>query len=164
MAAKPPGVWDLASLRDEARELLDRGSTTLQRARAQRLLERIKEFDGLQARCALLRRPATFAAEDASRASAGDPGSGAASPPADPRFDGSGWLLPVHSTRRAAPPYALLDSEGRILQFVSPAPGLNLHRYLRKEIGVYGQRSYIPSLDKPHVTAHRVVGLSRHRR
>jgi hypothetical protein len=70
----------------------------------------------------------------------------------------------VHSTKRAAPPYALLDGEGRILHFVSPAPGLNLHRYLRKEIGIYGQRSFISSLEKPHVTAHRVVDLNRHRR
>jgi hypothetical protein len=82
----------------------------------------------------------------------------------NPRFDGSGWLLPVHSKKRTAPPYALLDEEGRLLQFVSPAPGMNLHRYLRKEIGVFGQTSFIESLSKPHLTAHRVVELDRHRR
>jgi hypothetical protein len=58
----------------------------------------------------------------------------------------------------------LLDKDGNILQFVSPAPGLNLNRYLRKEIGVFGQKDQPPTLDKPHLTAHRIVELDRHRK
>jgi hypothetical protein len=81
----------------------------------------------------------------------------------DPRFDGRGWLVPAYSSQRIAPPYALLDGEGRILTFLSPAPGLNLNRYLRKEIGVFGQRSPGDYLEKPHLTASRVVDLERHR-
>jgi hypothetical protein len=81
----------------------------------------------------------------------------------DTRFDGTGWLLPVHSTKRNAPPYALLDDDGNILQFVSPAPGLNLNRYLKKEVGIIGQKQSGGTLDKPHLTAHRIVERDRHR-
>ena len=28
---------------------------------------------------------------------------------AKPQFDAEGWLMPVHSSRRVAPPFALLD-------------------------------------------------------
>ena len=83
---------------------------------------------------------------------------------ADGRFDGSGWLMPVHSSNQAAPPYALLNDEGFVLQYVTPAPGLNLRRYLKKEVGVIGQQSYLPALHTSHLTAHRVVMLDRHRR
>jgi hypothetical protein len=71
--------------------------------------------------------------------------------------------MPVHSTKRAAPPFALANDDGIVLYYVTPAPGLNLHRYTRKEIGVIGQRSYIPALQTPHLSAHRVVLLDRRR-
>jgi len=161
MVSKPVDTWDVKSLRDEAQRHLDEGKTTLDRARAQRFLEQLEEFDGLKTRFGLLDLKEDAASAEGLRE---DSQSGLSGEAIDPRFDGTGWLLPVHSTRRASPPYALLDHEGRILQFVSPSPGLNLHRYLKKEVGIYGQRAYLPSLDKPHVTAHRVVELDRHRR
>lgn len=158
MAAQPASQWDFETLRAEAEELLHRGTNTLERARAQRFSDQVEEFHALKQRFTVLGTdgPANAAGASVSL----DNGL----PNVDPRFDGTGWLLPVHSTQRTAPPYALLDSEGRILQFVSPAPGLNLHRYLRKEIGVYGERSFATALSKPHVTAQRVVELDRHRR
>ena len=158
MAAQPASQWDFESLRAEAQELLHRGTNTLERARAQRFSDQVEEFHALKQRFAVL---GTDGPEGlATGVVTADDGA----PAVDPRFDGTGWLLPVHSSQRTAPPYALLDSEGRILQFVSPAPGLNLHRYLRKEIGIYGERSFATALEKPHVTAHRVVELDRHRR
>ncbi|MFO0872305.1 MAG: hypothetical protein U0935_25535 [Pirellulales bacterium] len=86
------------------------------------------------------------------------------SPSIEPRFDGTGWLLPVHSTKRVAPPYALLDDNGKVLQYVTPSPGLNLHRYERKRVGLYGQKGAAQSLNAPHLTAHRVVDLDRQAR
>jgi len=95
-------------------------------------------------------------------------GAAPAKPPAfmggvDPRFDGSGRLAAVATSQDHMPQFALTDSAGRVLQYVSPAPGFNLHRYVNQEIGVYGQRGYIPHLRAAHVTAQRVVILSRHR-
>jgi hypothetical protein len=50
------------------------------------------------------------------------------------------------------------------LGYVSPTPGLNLQRYVRKQVGIFGLRGYVPTLNKPHVTAERVVDLDRHLR
>ena len=147
-------------MRDEAQSLVDRGESTLERARAQRLLDQIEDFDSLKQRFVSLHGdPAAEVTETTAEADAGQ-----AEPLVDPRFDGTGWLFPVYSRQRVAPPYALLDDEGRIVQFISPAPGLNLHRYLRKQIGVYGEKSFAAGVNKPHVVAHRVVDLDRHRR
>ncbi len=81
----------------------------------------------------------------------------------DPRFDGSGRLVQVVVQQDHMPQFALTDAAGRVLQYITPAPGFNLHRYVGQEIGVYGQRGFIPHLRSAHVTAQRVVVLSRHR-
>jgi hypothetical protein len=47
---------------------------------------------------------------------------------------------------------------------VTPAPGLNLHRYERRRVGLYGQKAQTRSLNAPHLTAHRLVDLERHAR
>lgn len=163
-ASQPVERWDFAKLRAQAQRLADHGSSTLDRARACRFLEQVEEFDQFKTRSARLGSSDSEVDDATSQNREGESSPATDDSLLDPRFDGTGWLLPVHSTRRSAPPYALLDQEGRILQFISPAPGMNLHRYLRKEIGVYGQRSYISALEKPHITAHRVVDLDRHRR
>lgn len=161
--AKEPSQWKLASLHQSAETLLEQSDTTLHRGKARLLLERVKEFETLQLRYAGIDAPNAVAAlaeaPTASELPATSNSSGF-----DPRFDGRGWLLPVHSSRQASPPYALLDQQGQILSFVSPAPGLNLHRYLRKEVGIFGQRSRAEFLNKPHLTADRIVDMERHRR
>jgi hypothetical protein len=63
---------------------------------------------------------------------------------ATPQFDAQGWLMPVHSTRRAAPPFALLDKHSRVVCYIQPAPGLNLRRYTKKHVGLFGERRHMP--------------------
>jgi len=146
--SQEPSQWKLASLRLDAEALVEQSETTLHRGTARLLLEKIKEFEKLQLR---------YAGIDGLEPVGPPSDSGGESRPADaeslsdfdPRFDGPGWLLPVHSSRQASPPYALLDQQGQILKFISPAPGLNLHRYLRKEVGIFGQRSRAEFLNKP---------------
>ncbi len=160
MAAKSPEEWEFASLRREAEVLLDESSTTLHRGKARLLLEKIQAWETLQQR-----RSGVEDSTGASRDKSTNTSSSARNDSAgEPRFDGRGWLLPVHSSQQASPPYALLDQEGKILTFISPSPGLNLHRYLRKEVGIFGQRSRAEFLNKPHLTADRIVDLDRHRR
>ena len=163
VVSKSPSLWKLASLRQNAEVLLEQSDTTLRRGKARLLLEKIKEFETLQLRYAGI--------DDSSERILPEPSPTNESVTEesslrgfDPRFDGRGWLLPVHSSRQASPPYALLNQQGQILTFVSPAPGLNLHRYLRKEIGIFGQRSRAEFLNKPHLTADRIVDIERHRR
>ena len=49
--------------------------------------------------------------------------------------------MPVHSTKRVAPPFALLDDEGRVQAYVTPMPGLNLRRYTKKYVGIVGENT-----------------------
>jgi SH3-like domain-containing protein len=161
--SKEPSQWRLAALRQDAEALLEQSDTTLHRGKARLLLENIKEFEKLQLNYAGIANPEADTLLTEPRSASTLP-TAPGSSDFDPRFDGRGWLLPVHSSRQASPPYALLDQQGQILTFVSPAPGLNLHRYLRKEVGIFGQRSRAEFLNKPHLTADRIVDMERHRR
>src|SRR5690606_34913556 len=78
-------------------------------------------------------------------------------------YNGEGWLMPVYTSRTDVPAFALTDDDGRILQFVSAGPGLNLRRYQRRRVGILGKEGYLAALRKPHLTAERVVLIDRHR-
>jgi hypothetical protein len=161
--AQDPSQWRLVSLVEEAETLVNQSQTTLHRGKAKLLLEKIKEFETLQQRYAGIDEPASDSPQSVTETTSTEPAEASSRSGFDPRFDGRGWLLPVHSSRQASPPYALLDKDGKILSFVSPAPGLNLNRYLRKEVGVFGQKSRALFLKKPHLTADRIVDIDRHR-
>jgi hypothetical protein len=165
MVAGDMRTWRLAGLRQRVDANLVRYESTAERVQARQLLDRIAEFEQLQGRMdqpAPGPSPAGSAVPAASPAPA--PAETAAKTANDVQYDGSGWLVPVHSATGTAPPFALLDAQGEVLGYVSPTPGLNLQRYVRKQVGIFGQRGYIPSLNKPHVTAERIVDLDRHLR
>jgi len=82
----------------------------------------------------------------------------------DSIYDVAGWLVQVHAAKRKAPPYAIVDENGKVIEFISPTPGLNLHPYLKKRVGVFGHQSYLSNLRTPHTTVYRVVDLARHQR
>ena len=81
----------------------------------------------------------------------------------DLAFEGTGWLMPVHSSKQRVPPYALLDAQGQVLHYVTPAPGMKLHRYTNKEVGVYGKKHKSDGLKATYIVAERVVDFDRHR-
>jgi hypothetical protein len=170
IVALPLEQWDLTSLRQRAERLTARGTTPLERGRARWLLEQIDEFIQLQQRG----DEVADQAGDVVRASAtvSAPADGAIGTGVEPLlaesdvdfYDAAGKLLRVHTSRPSMPPYAVADAAGkRVLYYVSPAPGLNLHRYVNQEVGIYGQRRAVPGLKTPHITASRVVDLNRHR-
>ncbi len=70
--------------------------------------------------------------------------------------------MPVFTSRADIPKFALTDNDGGILSFVSPRSGLNIRPYLRKQVGVLGQRAYLSNLKKPHLSITRIVVLDRH--
>ena len=78
-------------------------------------------------------------------------------------YHGVGWLMPVYGKDRSLPPFALLDNEGKLLQYVIPGPGVNLRRYARKEVGILGSRVLVKRGEVNRLTAYRVIDLSRHR-
>lgn len=78
---------------------------------------------------------------------------------AAPRFDATGWVVPVHTTSRDMPTHALTNDAGKIIVYLSPAAGVNLARYQGQAVGVYGLRGYLPQLKTNHIQVQRVVRL-----
>ena len=63
------------------------------------------------------------------------------------------------SPRPNAPTYALLNSDREVVAFITPAPGVNLKAMVGRQVGISGQRGYLPELRKPHITALRAMAL-----
>ncbi|HEY2416095.1 MAG TPA: SH3 domain-containing protein [Pirellulaceae bacterium] len=156
MVAKDQSEWNLPALKRRVETLVDSGVDPAARGRARLTLDKIKQFeDTFHSTAATVARGST-----GPKAAAADT-SAATNSLADPRYDAQGWLKPVVSRKgdKPAAPYAVVDSEGHPLTFVSPAPGLNLNRYLNKQVGLYGRRGYLEELKRPHVVAERVIDL-----
>ncbi|MBA2113684.1 hypothetical protein [Bremerella alba] len=177
---KAVDLWNFKPLKDQAKRLIVEGETPLERGKARLLLEKIEEFNELYERQLAtkeavvsssipLKTPLISDEKLGKVEPSNDPAASFTKDGFDPRYDGKGWLMPVitraSSTRNAnqyTPPFALTDSQGNVLQFVSPSPGLNLRRYSRMQVGIYGQISPLDQYTKSHLTAHRIVVLSRH--
>ena len=103
----------------------------------------------------------TAATGPIANASIGDSVGTSAATGVETRFDRQGWLVKVYSARPDAPPYAVTDSAGRTLSYVTPVPGINLRRYLNQEVGLYGRLAFDTSLETPHLIAEQAVRLRR---
>ncbi|PQO45085.1 hypothetical protein [Blastopirellula marina] len=180
--AQPVDQWRLDSLKAAAQQLRFTGATPLERGEALMMVEKIEEFSQLQSRKRDASRIATTIPANqpaATVATATMPSDADEKPSAigtgvyiggdDPRYDGEGWLMPVikrassaRNSARYTPPFALTDADGNVLQFVTPSPGVNLRRYLKQKVGLYGQVAATEEFTRPHLTASRVVVLSRH--
>ncbi|MFI4875871.1 MAG: hypothetical protein ACIALR_11055 [Blastopirellula sp. JB062] len=183
----PVDQWRLEALKSAAQQLRYEGATPLERGEALLLLEKIEQFAQLQTRKRAAAKVAAADSIDRSSVNvaatklgeAEDGREGEADPieigvmigddEHDPRFDGEGWLMPVikrassaKNSARYTPPFALTDADGNVLQFVTPSPGINLRRYLKQKVGLYGQVAATEEFTRPHLTANRVVVLSRH--
>lgn len=63
----------------------------------------------------------------------------------------SGYLVQVYSARSDSPPFALTDSQGNTLLYVTPSPGVNLHMHLNNHVKVVGSRGFLRGLKMPHI-------------
>lgn len=150
MVAQDKSLWNLAELRRRAEQLVERGERAADRGAARVTLDKIAEFE----RAFDVESLPSTVSHSASAATSG-------SAATDPKYDGQGWLQPVVSKSKPAAPYALVDRDGKPLCFISPSPGLNLNRYVNRQVGIYGRRGYLEALKTPHVTAERVIDLDR---
>lgn len=172
MVASPRTTWQLDPLRAHASHLATIAKTETERETALRLLERIAQFESIRQRSAnigidpLTPTPAGSPPAIAATIHNDVPGTLPGTLPSNttPNYDGSGWLMPVVTQRQDVPQYALTDDYGRILKFVTATPGLNLRRYLRKQIAIRGTQRTVPQLYRPHLLAERVVELDQQRR
>jgi hypothetical protein len=153
MVSQDRSQWNLPALRRRAEGLVESGSDPTARGRARLVLDKIKQFEN------------AFEA-DGSPAKRSLAASGGEMKPftsslADPRYDAQGVLKPVVSRKGDTPaaPFAVVDADGQPVCFVTPSPGLNLNRYLNKQVGMYGRRGYLEELKKPHLVAERVIEM-----
>lgn len=168
VVAQPMSQWDLQSIHDQVRRLIEQGNDPIQRGRARLLLERIEEFAAVAQSsgiAALSPQRSTAAVVTASAT----PPATAASPAAweqamygtagQEEYDATGWIIPVYAAREGQPSHALTDEAGRILAYVSGLPGMKLDRYLNQAVGIIGLRGYLPQLQAGHIQAQRIVRL-----
>jgi len=162
MVAEEPTVWEFGDLGMRGERLLAEAQTAVERGRARILLSKIQRFEGIRKRYRELNALAARTERlNRGYTTATPTGALAIDRRSDSsRFDGSGRLIRVRSTDSGAPRFALLDKNGSVRCYVTPAPGVNMQYYLDKEIGVNGMRGYIPEQRAPHVTARHVEELN----
>lgn len=149
VVAEDPATWEFTALRRKAEASLSRAGTALERGRVRLILNRISRFEDVKRRYDLLNQPGGDAAIAVRRAPV--------LPVAEAtRYDGMGKLTPVVSQRVGAPRYALVNENNEVVSFITPAPGTDLQPFVGMQVGVSGQRGYMPELKKPHVTAQRI--------
>lgn len=161
MLAEEPAVWDCDALGRRARTLLDQAQTAVDRGHARMLVNRITQAEDVKRRF-LATNSAAPAAGYKSRmaADSGRTGNSPGVPPGSAeRFDGVGRLTRVQSARLGSPRYALVDEQGNVKAYVSPAPGVNVHSYLGRHVGVSGVRGYIAEQNAEHLTARQFTVL-----
>jgi hypothetical protein len=164
MVVEEPTVWKFDDLDRRAEKALDRAQTAVERGKARLLLDRIAKFEDIKRRLDTVDQVQGATDRKNSQlinlADARPPG-GLAEVEGTERFDAAGRLINVVSQRPNAPPYAIVNSDRVVIAFVTPATGVNLRPFLGKQVGVTGQRGFIPEMSKPHVTAQRVVPLEQ---
>jgi len=158
MVVEEPTVWAFNGLQQRAELLLNQAETAPERGRARLLLNKVAHFADLKQRYDAV----TSLAQETDRANQQlvrlSPPLRTADrePAAAGRFDGVGKLTEVRSPKIGAPRYALLDENGQVRCYVSPAPGVNLRAYVGRQVGITGVRGYMPEQHARHLMARHV--------
>jgi hypothetical protein len=162
MVAEDTSVWSFDSLRIGAESLIEGSNTAIERGKARLLLSRIARFEDIKDRAdkfadlrdetgrsqkyiASLRRTVDRVKDfvDAE----------------GNRYDGVGRLEQVAPKMPGVPRFALFDDSGNVRCYVTPSTGVNLRKYEGQQIGIVGQRFYIPEQKAQHITASHVTVL-----
>ena len=171
MLAEEPTVWNFDETRLGAQSLLANSETALQRGRARALAGKIERATDIKRRYDAVsdvivkteRHNRQLAQLSSSRADARAKLAGETLDNTNGRYDGLGRLARVVTPKVGSPTYALLGEDGTVTCYVTPAPGVNLHYYLGRRIGITGIRGLLADRDVRHVTAKHVVEISKMR-
>lgn len=159
MVVEEPAEWDFRILRRDAENALARAETALDRGRIRRVLRKIDNFSDIQQRHLAVMNPhggaplSALSSLDETRATRGRARGGLA----PLRYDGVGRLTQLETLDPRLPQFALVDTHGQVAIYISPAPGVNLRRYLNQEVGINGTLGYLPERQAQHLTAKRIV-------
>lgn len=160
LLAQDPTAWECEALGRRARAILDQAETAVDRAHARMLVQRIAQAEDVKRRALASRAEAIGGVGRRGVPNAGRLEAGRESMPTDvERFDGVGRLTRVQSIRLGAPRYALLDEQGNVRAYVSPAPGVNVQAFLGRQVGINGSREYLAEQNAEHLTAKHITPL-----
>ncbi len=159
MVIEEPTVWSFGAMRRRAQEMFNLAETAIERGRARALMNKLARFADIKQRygemVAVQEKIERAAGRLAALDGAEDPAAGLPHPLED-RFDGVGQLTRVVSPKTDSPRFALVDEQGEVRCYVSPAPGVKLQYYLGRRVGVTGNRGYMPEQRAHHVMARHV--------
>ncbi|MFZ5830128.1 MAG: SH3 domain-containing protein [Planctomycetota bacterium] len=180
MVVEEPSVWSFEDLRRRAESLLTQAENAVERGHARVLLGKIERFDDIRGRfhdIASAQKEAELASRLLSGVSRTEEPAEDTATPADTaaqstlarteprtvrgagierRYDGTGVLTEVRAAKLGAPRFALVDENGGVRSYVTPAPGVNLRRYLGREVGITGSRTYSAEQKARHLMARHV--------
>lgn len=161
MLAEEPSVWSFDEIRLRAQSLMVRAETAVERGRARTLLNRVAQSIDIKQRFDAVAKLKTETERENRRlAELSEVKATSGSAPLDSeRFDGTGRLARVVSPKLGAPQYALVDDNGNVQCYVTPAPGVNMQYYVGRRIGVTGVRGYIAEQRAQHVVAKNITSL-----
>ncbi len=183
---QPPPTWNLDPLAGEAQSLLAVAETPQDRTQLRAFLDRIARFQGVHSRYTQSGPPQPRETELTSPTSrppvdpiadivhdvrqrvredfSGGANRGrkqtASAPIDEPLYDAVGMLKEVVSRKEKAPRYALVNTKGNVVSFVTPTPELNLQPYIGRHVGVQGTRGFMTDYRRAHVTASRITPVS----
>jgi len=185
IVARPMDQWSLIAPMNQAKNWIENTNDTLARGEARLLLDRIERFEGLRQRSMgtagsihsgnntlglSANAPITYAGFQRPVSSMGltiapiaapsanlPPLDQARNPDGTAASDASGWLVEVFSQQPGQPEFALTDDAGGLIAYVVASPGMNLRRYLKQPVGIYGVKGYLPNLAARQITAERIV-------
>ncbi len=156
--AKDLNLWRLGPLRDRVEKLKAAATTAAERQEAQALDQSLTGFENLYER---YRRLATGEGVAATASPAPLPQRRRPNAPPSSRAGqdvAAGVLTPLAANGRT-PPLALLDREGRITAYVTPAADANLTPYLGRHVQVQGQRAAQNDAGPVHLVSARAASV-----
>jgi hypothetical protein len=165
MVAEEPTVWTFERIGPRARALLEQAETAPERGRARALVNKVARFEEIKQRSDSVheiwrdteRRNQQLAELSRRRQESVRVIS------ADDRFDGMGKLTRLPASSAGTPHYALLEPNGEVRCYVTPAPGVNLQNYVGREVGIHGVRGFMPEKQAQHLVAKHVMPIDESR-
>jgi hypothetical protein len=160
MLAEDPSRWNTEDLARRARVLQEQAQTAVQRSQFRMLVDRIAQSDDVRRRSLAMNSATSPTARSvADRGRAGAVGAAVRASGSEERFDAVGRLARVLPPKLGAPRFALVDEQGNVRMYVSPAPGVNMQYYLGRQVGVNGVRGYTAEQGAEYLTAKHVTAL-----
>ncbi len=152
---KQPSQWNLSSIKQRALSIRNSTVNANHRDHASRILNKITNCERLA------QNGQNSALANQQRSATGSDNSSEMAQ----RYDAFGVLQElVRDGGLGQTTYVLQNSAGKITHHIKGVPGLNLHRYLKKRIGIIGQRGFNRELNLQHVTAQRIIDFETIRR